>query len=529
MYDILLQECMSNDVTCSYLHSLSDLDAHSELQCLYIHKGKECKCLAQKLSKEIESVSKEVYTELLQSFAKLEKHSISLELALQQCQKQMKNDTVCKEKASNVFLKECEQYFEIKDLKAQLQDKNIAISELKKLIEKCKEKSVKIKFDKLSDVRQPNAQRILKPSVLVTFVQSDKGTEFLNKTLYAFFKEEGLEQKTSTPQTPKQNGIVERQNHTLVKAARMMLSASKLPLFFWAEAIATACYTQNSSIIILTHEKMAYHIIQKGDLCILARYSTPSKGYRVYNKITRLIVKSIHIRFDEIKEMYETSLANDTSDLVPQRQKASDYDNSGPARQLQNVLPSAYTTVPSQQELDLLLGPLYDEFFNEGTLSVNKSSSLTDNYAQQDTQPLTNIHPTTEPTTPTNVNAGENNENQAADTQFQQDEFINPFGTPRQCTKSFISLTDSKFENSLKTLWQEAKGYAQEEGIDFEESFASVARLEAVQIFVAYDVHKSFLIYQMDVKTEFLSGPLKEEVYVIQPDGFIDPDHPEKV
>ncbi|GJU00835.1 retrovirus-related pol polyprotein from transposon TNT 1-94 [Tanacetum coccineum] len=68
-----------------------------------------------------------------------------------------------------------------------------------------------------------------------------------------------------------------------------------------------------------------------------------------------------------------------------------------------------------------------------------------------------------------------------------------------------------------------------EEGIDFEESFAPVARLEAVQIFVAYAAHKSFPIYHMDVKTEFLNGPLKEEVYVAHPEGFVDPDHPEKV
>ncbi|GJW57235.1 retrovirus-related pol polyprotein from transposon TNT 1-94 [Tanacetum coccineum] len=80
-----------------------------------------------------------------------------------------------------------------------------------------------------------------------------------------------------------------------------------------------------------------------------------------------------------------------------------------------------------------------------------------------------------------------------------------------------------------------AKGYAQEEGIDFEESFAPVARLEAVRIFVAYAAHKSFPIYQMDVEKNkpqnrpFLNGPLKEEVYVAQPDGFVDPDHPDKV
>ncbi|GJX74052.1 retrovirus-related pol polyprotein from transposon TNT 1-94 [Tanacetum coccineum] len=74
-----------------------------------------------------------------------------------------------------------------------------------------------------------------------------------------------------------------------------------------------------------------------------------------------------------------------------------------------------------------------------------------------------------------------------------------------------------------------AKGYAQKEGIDFEESFAPVARLEDVRLFITYAAHKSFTIYQMDVKIAFLYRPLKEEVYVNQPDGFVDPYHPEQV
>ncbi|GKC10576.1 hypothetical protein Tco_1007358 [Tanacetum coccineum] len=113
-------------------------NAHTEIAMLYLIKSQNGQ-FAQKLSKQTESISKAVYTELLLSFAKLEKHSISLELALQQCQEQMKNDTVCKEKVSNVFQKEREQYFKIQHLKAQLQDKNIAISELKKLVENAKE------------------------------------------------------------------------------------------------------------------------------------------------------------------------------------------------------------------------------------------------------------------------------------------------------------------------------------------------------------------------------------------------------
>ncbi|GKF66119.1 hypothetical protein Tco_0192636 [Tanacetum coccineum] len=109
IYDLLLEECVSKDVTCSYFHSLSESNAHTELKCMYLHKVKECECLALQLSKQTESVNKEVHNNLLKSFSKLEKHSISLELALQQCKEQMKNNSVCKENGSNVFRKEHEQ------------------------------------------------------------------------------------------------------------------------------------------------------------------------------------------------------------------------------------------------------------------------------------------------------------------------------------------------------------------------------------------------------------------------------------
>ncbi|GKE99868.1 retrovirus-related pol polyprotein from transposon TNT 1-94, partial [Tanacetum coccineum] len=71
-----------------------------------------------------------------------------------------------------------------------------------------------------------------------------------------------------------------------------------------------------------------------------------------------------------------------------------------------------------------------------------------------------------------------------------------------------------------------ACGYRQEEGIDFEESFAPVARLEAIRIFLTYAAHMNMVVYQMDVKTAFMNGNLQEEVYVSQPDGFMDKDNP---
>nr|GFA87723.1 putative ribonuclease H-like domain-containing protein [Tanacetum cinerariifolium] len=84
----------------------------------------------------------------------------------------------------------------------------------------------------------------------VRIVQADKGTKFLNKTLHAYFTAEGILYQTSVARTPEQNGVVERQNRTLVEAARTMLSVAKVPLFFWAKAIATTCFTQNRSVIL---------------------------------------------------------------------------------------------------------------------------------------------------------------------------------------------------------------------------------------------------------------------------------------
>nr|GEU87261.1 copia protein [Tanacetum cinerariifolium] len=456
MYDMILQECVSNDVISSYLLSLSDLDALAELQCLYLHKVKECDCIAQKLSKQTESVSKEVHIELLQHFAKVEKHSISLEIALQKCKEQVKNDTVWNEKASNVFRKECEQYIEIQDLKAN-----------------CKTRTF------------PLFAPILGYGDLV------QGNITINMVYYV----KGL-------------------NHNLFLVGQFCDANLKVA-------------------------------VQKSTF------------------------ESIHIRFNEIKEMSETSVANETSGLVSQRQKVSDYDNSELVSQLQNVSFSADAHCFITIRVDLLFGPLYVRFFNAGSNPQVK-------------EPTKIIQPTSEPSTPTYVIAEEKNDNQAEKEPIQDDKFTNPF-YPKMCMFALIvstaepknikeemadsawieamqeeiyqfdrlqvwELVDKPFGKTiirLKWLWKNKKDedqtvirnkarlvgnrHAQEEGINFEESFAPVARLEAVRIFFAYATHKSFQINQMDVKTEFLNGPLKEEVYVAQPDGFIDPDHPEKV
>ncbi|GKC64379.1 hypothetical protein Tco_1096977 [Tanacetum coccineum] len=155
--DRLFREYYYVDHMNAILGVYTDLGEVTNLQCDYLETLKNCEHLEKELSKS-RTISK--------SFEALQKHAINLELNLQQCKEKIKNDKSFKENQSKVFLKEREQYVEIQDLKAQLQDKGIAISELKKLIEKMKGKSVETKFEKSSVIRQPNAFKSQRQSIL---------------------------------------------------------------------------------------------------------------------------------------------------------------------------------------------------------------------------------------------------------------------------------------------------------------------------------------------------------------------------
>nr|GEZ44725.1 retrovirus-related Pol polyprotein from transposon TNT 1-94 [Tanacetum cinerariifolium] len=741
-------------------------DALDELKCLYLHKVKECDCLAQKLSNQTESVSKEVHNELLKRFAKVEKHSISLEINLQKCKKKVKNDTVWNEKASNVFRKEHEQYIEIQDLKAQLQDKNIAISELKKLIENGKGKSVDTKFDRPSVVRQPNAQQIPKPLVL------GKPKPFSNSLDIIYFQKTELVPKANVseevhPRIPSvsikmksvtackdslnsrtlnDNAVYATCNKCLVNSnnfacvtkmlndvhartkkpnivhlilfivdsecMKHMTGNLKLLCNFVEKFLGTVRFGNDQFAPILSYgdlvqgnvminrvyyvEGLNHNLFSVGQFCdsnleknimiglpklnyvkdqlcsscelSKAKRSSfklkvvPSSKGRLHllhmdlcgpmrvasingNKYILVIVDDysrytwtlflpskdetpkmlkdfltmiqrnlqapvITVRTDRGTEFLnktlnaffkEEGIEHQTSTAQTPEQngivkRQNHYDNPDPVPQRQDVYSSADAYVPSQQELDMLFGPLYDEFFNAGT------------------NPSTSIPSTSAPSTQINMHDEENSNDQAEKGEhIPDDEFTNHFCAstqevaessshnieqvrrnpsrpvqtrrqlatdPKMCMyartvstaklkiikeamadSAWIKamqeelhqfdrlqvweLVDKPFGKSiikLKWLWKNkkdedqivirnkvrlvAKGYAQEEGIDFKESFAPVARLEAVRICIVYAAHKSFLIFQMDVKKEFLNGPLKEEVYVAQPDGFVDPDNP---
>ncbi|GJT30074.1 retrovirus-related pol polyprotein from transposon TNT 1-94 [Tanacetum coccineum] len=347
------------------------------------------------------------------------------------------------------------------------------------------------------------------------------------RNFHAYFKEEGIKHQTSTPRTPKQNDVVERRNRTLVEAARTMLSASKLPLSFWAEAVATACYTHNRSIIISTHGKTAYHIIndrkpsvkhlhifgcicyitrdgenldkmkEKGDPCVMVGYSTQSKGYRVYNKRTRLIAESIHIKFDEIKEMMSD---HNSSDLAPQRQE---------------IREDRFVTTRVQE-----IGESSSR--NIDNTDVHSFQPQSHDYRWTRDHPLEQVrgNPTMPVQTRRQLATDPEMCWELVDKPIMADDYkVSVYGR--------IESEDQTVIRQQSTIV--AKGYAQGRGV-------LILMNHLLQLlpwkqfrFLCHAAHKSFPIYQMDVKTSFLNGPLKEEVYVAQPEGFVDPDHPEKV
>ncbi|GJY47522.1 putative ribonuclease H-like domain-containing protein [Tanacetum coccineum] len=443
-------------------------------------------------------------------------------------------------------------------------------------------------------------------------IRTDNETEFKSEILRAFYAKLGIVYKTSIARTPQQNGVVERRNRTLVEVARTMLIFSKTLKFMWAEAIATACFSQNRSIVHTRHNKTPYELIRgrkpnvqyfhvfgslcyltsdrddlgkikpKADIGIFIGYSESSREFHIYNHRTKKIMEMIHVKFDEL-----TPMASECNNLEPGINSTNFQDSSKDSQ-----------SVPSKTDLDNLFGPLYEEYyatslpevsdnFAANTLDNENTSSSSSIVIEEDEAPqIVSSSAEQVSTEPNSLVLNENADElvQKDIAEFDKNVFYYPPQTPgfEEAESSLIyqdplnmhefhqthRSTDKWTKNHLieqvtsdpskpviarrqlhtdaksngfgnKTdaentiIWNKsrlvAKGYGQEEGIDFEESFAPVARIEAVRIFVAYAAHKNFPIYQMDVKTAFLNGPLKEEFFVRQPDGFVDPYFPNHV
>nr|GEU30162.1 hypothetical protein [Tanacetum cinerariifolium] len=346
---------------------------------------------------------------------------------------------------------------------------------------------------------------------LCRIVEQARAIKPLDNALDYAFK---ITHQTLVARTPQQNGFVERRNWTLVEAARTMLIFSKTLLFLWAEAVATACYTQNQSLIHTRHNITPYELMHdrkpdlkylhvfgafcyplndsedlgkmkpKADIDIFIGYSPAKKAYRIYNKWTKLIMETIHVEFDELTAMV-------SKQFTPTK----------------FMSPDPYAVIPILDDT-----------------TSTPSSTIIDQDA-----PSASTSPTTAKTQDPIIHKGVEEQQQGTqNAQFDNDPFIKSSWidamqeeihefdrlqgwelVPRLDHTMLINrkwIFKVKLDEIMGVLTNKArlvdKGYHQEEGIDFEESFAPVTRIEAIRIFIA-----------------------NEEVYVSQSRGFVDQDH----
>ncbi|GJR90801.1 retrovirus-related pol polyprotein from transposon TNT 1-94 [Tanacetum coccineum] len=313
----------------------------------------------------------------------------------------------------------------------------------------------------------------LRLKVPVRRIKTDNGTEFVNQTLREYYEK--------------------------------------------AEAVATACYTQNRSIIRLCHGKTPYELLHDKlpDLSFFHVFGALCYPTNDSENLGKLQPKA-DIDFDEL-----TAMASEHSSLGPILHEMTHATiNLG---LVPNPPPSTPFVPPLRTDWDMLFQPLFDELLNPppsvdhpALMSLLQFTKPVSTRLQLHEQALFCYYDAfltvVEPKTYKDALI------QACWIESMQEELIE--------FELKLDELGGILKNKARLI---ARGYRKEEGIDFEEFFASVARLEAIRIFLTFTTHINMVIYQMDVKTAFLNGNMREEVYVSQPDGFVDKYKPNHV
>ncbi|KAK2378545.1 putative mitochondrial protein [Trifolium repens] len=385
-------------------------------------------------------------------------------------------------------------------------------------------------------------------------IRSDHGREFENAKLSDFCESEGIKQEFSSPITPQQNGVVERKNRTIQESARAMLHAKKLPYHFWAEAMNTACYVHNrvtmrkgtnctiyelwkdrkptvkyfhvfgSKCYILADREQRRKMDPKSDEGIFLGYSRNSRAYRVYNSRTKTMMESINVVIDDLGTDTEADVAEDVEAFPPTGTSGESRTNAQEdeeVRETHTVNKGPSVRVQKNHPQELIIGDPQQGITTRRTNEVISNSCFVSLME------------------PKNVKEALKDEYWIEAMQEELNQFTRsevwdlvprPNGVNVIGTKwVYKNKTDEKGVITRNKARLVAQGYTQVEGLDFDETFAPVARLEAVRLLLGVACILKFKLYQMDVKSAFLNGYLQEEVYVEQPKGFVDTKYPDYV
>ncbi|GJX04053.1 retrovirus-related pol polyprotein from transposon TNT 1-94 [Tanacetum coccineum] len=408
-------------------------------------------------------------------------------------------------------------------------------------------------------------------------VRTDNGTIFINQTLREFYDNVGISHQTSVARTLQQNAVLSPKPSLIHlrynKTPYELMQDKKLDLSFF-HVFGSLCYPTND------HEDLG-KFDAKADIGIFVGYAPAKKAFRIYNRRTRIISKTIHVTFDELTKMASEQFssgpgfqyitpATSSTGLVPNPVSQQPFQEAAAPRAevLADSPVSTFidqdalsTSIPSSQEHEYSLiisqgfeespkTPIFhDDPLNESPHEDSTSQGSSSNIRQIHT-PFEHLGRWTKDYPIANV-IGDPSRSVSTRKQLETDVmwcYFDAFLTSVEPKNFKQAMTEPSWIDAMQEEIHEferlevktdefggvlknkarlvAQGFRQEEGIDFEESFAPVARIEAIRIFVANAAHKNMTIYQMDIKTAFLNGELKEEVYVSQPEGFVDQEGP---
>nr|GEV41428.1 putative mitochondrial protein [Tanacetum cinerariifolium] len=416
-------------------------------------------------------------------------------------------------------------------------------------------------------------------NIKVKAISCDIDTKFENAQMIDLYGSKGIKKEYSNPKTLKQNEFVKRKNKTLIEAARTMLANSKLLTMLWTEAVRTAWYVLNRVLVTSPHNKTPYALLT-GNIPTVSHFKPFGCHVTILNTSDHL--GKFDGKADEgyIVGYSATNQPAGTQGNITNSTGTQDADfdfdcdeqiiivPSYPLHSIQGTYPidtlgdkvddSPFPSADKifQKELARLTVPTGNVPVPTGSLPVHTgsipvpavaimvptddvpvhSSSSTDSIF--DGEPITRFH------YPSDL--GNHNLSLGIFSSLSyDDEFDTALNNAASSVE--VSLVATKRINTIhpqsqiirdptfavqtrsKVLIDFPKGHHQEKGIDYDEVFSSVARIEAIRLFLAFTSYMGFLVYQMDVKSAFLYERIKEEVYVTQPKGFVDPHHPKKV
>ena len=374
-------------------------------------------------------------------------------------------------------------------------------------------------------------------------LRTDNGGEYTSTEFKEYLETEGVRHELTIPKTPEQNGVAERMNRTLVEAVRSMLIGAKLPKKFWAECLSTAVYLRNRSpsktVVGMTpfeawndykpdvsHLRVfgctVYAHIEKDERskldskarkCILLGYGAETKGYRLYDVEKERVIHSRNVVFEESKygigemeqkepekrlvELEKPDPEEDDGDKVEESELNSEKDNDAEKE-----------PIVRRSQRESRRPDYYGDWINSVEMIDKDPNTVSDALSSPEKQEWKT----------------------AMDKEMQsiyENDVWDLVELPKQrkaigCKWVFKRKVgaDGSVERYKARLV--AQGFSQQYGLDYDETFCPVVRFESLRTVIAFAVQNNLYLHQMDFTSAFLNGSLKEEVYMKQPEGFVE-------